>query len=137
MKCLIILLLVFSIKNYSQRKNYFPDSDKNPNCSLINNGSFNSDDKNTLKVKFHHNKMIEILGDKETITIESKLKMLDKCKFETEIISIKTKLELKDDLMYLGKKTEYKIVETGENYIILEYPCNDDRNTCTEILDKE
>lgn len=63
--------------------------------------------------------------------------MLNKCKFEAEIKSIETKFKMTDSLFYVGKKTEYEVVETGKNYIIYEYWCNEGRNICTEILDKE
>lgn len=135
MKILSILLLLFSIKSFSQRRNYFPISDRIPNCNLIDHGNFARDDKKTLKIKFRKNKMIEIWGDRKII-IESSLKMSDKCTFETEIKKIKTQLTSQDNLHYVGRKTKYEIVETGKKYIVLEYTCNEDRNTCTEILDK-
>ena len=135
MKILVIFSLVLCVKSYSQRRNAFPDSDKIPDCSVINHGRFTKDDKKTLTVKFRKNKMIEILGDRKII-IESSIKMIDKCKFETEIKKIKTQLTFADNFLYIGKKTKYEIVETGKKYIVLEYSCNEDRNTCTEILDK-
>ena len=135
MKVLLIVLVIFSIKSFSQRRNYFPDSDKIPNCNLVDNGNFVRDDKKTLKIKFRKNKMIEIWGDRE-IVVESSLKMKGKCKFETEITKIKTQLTSQDNFLYIGKTTKYIIVETGKKYIVLEYSCNEDRNTCTEILDK-
>ena len=79
--------------------------------------------------------MIEIWGGREII-IESSIKMIDKCKFETEIKKIKTQVITQDNFLYIGKKTKYEIVETGKKYLVLEYSCNEDRNTCTEILDK-
>lgn len=135
MKILLIVMVIFSIKSFSQRRNYFPDSDKIPNCNLVDNGNFVRDDKKTLKIKFRKNKMIEIWGDRE-IVVESSLKMNGKCKFETEITKIKTQLTSQDNFLYIGKTTKYIIVETGKKYIVLEYSCNEDRNTCTEILEK-
>lgn len=141
-KIFTFFAIFLSIIIYSQRRNYFPDSNKIPNCKLIEKGNFTRNEKgnNSFRVKFHKNKMTEVFG-KNDIIIESKLKMLNKCKFETEIISIKTKLKMKmkmkDDFIYIGKKTKYEIVETGKNSIIYEYWCNEGRNICTEILEKE
>ncbi|MCX8533172.1 hypothetical protein [Chryseobacterium luquanense] len=136
MKILLLFSLLSSVIIYSQRRNYFPDSDKTPNCNLIKKGNFTRNEKgnNSFKVKVRKNRMTEIFG-KNDIIVESKLKMPNKCKFETEIIKIKTKL--KDDFIYIGKKTKYEIVETGKNSIIYEYWCNEGRNICTEILQKE
>lgn len=132
----ISLLLSFHLK--SQRRNNFPDSDKTPNCSLIKKGTFSRYEKGNsgFKVKFNNNKMTEIYGRK-TVTIESDIKMLSKCKFEAEIKNIKTKYKMTDSLFYVGKKTEYELVETGKNYIIYDYWCNEGRNICSEILEKE
>jgi len=135
-KIFIFFAILFSIIIYSQRRNDFTYSDKIPDCSLINNGNFTRYEKNSLKIKFRKNRMIEIIG-KKIVTVGSSLKMLSKCKFETEIKSIKTKYQITDDFIYIGKKTVYEIVETGKNYIIIEYSCNEDRNTCSEILDKK
>lgn len=120
----------------AQRRNDLANSDKLLNCGLIENGNFTRFEKNSLKIKFRKNTMTEIIGNK-TITVKSSLKMLNKCTFETEIKNIKTKHQLTDDFLYIGKKTVYEIVETGKNYIVMEYSCNNDRNTCSEILDKE
>lgn len=136
MKILLFFSLLSSIIIYSQRRNDFVESDKIPDCSLINNGNFTRNEKNSLKVKFRKNKMIEIIG-KKAVIVESSLRMLTKCKFETEIKNIKTKYKMTDDFIYIGKKTVYEIVETGKNYIIMDYSCNEDRNTCSEILEKE
>lgn len=137
-KALLTFSILCSIHLKSQRRNYFPDSDNTPNCNLIKKGSFFRDNKrdSSLKVKFHNNKMTEVYGN-NTVIIESNLKMLSKCKFEGEIKSIKTKYIMTDSLLYVGKKTVYQIVETGKNSIIYEYSCNEDRNVCTEILEKE
>ncbi|MCX8526208.1 hypothetical protein OF897_20030 [Chryseobacterium formosus] len=63
--------------------------------------------------------------------------MISPCKFEAEIKSIQPKPEIKDDLIYVGNKIVYEIVETGKNLIIYQYWCNEGRNICTEILQKE
>lgn len=138
LKVLIALSLPFSFHLKSQRRNFFPDSDKTPNCNIIKKGSFFRGNKtdSSFKVKFHNNKMIEVYGN-NTVIIESNLKMLNKCKFEGEIKNIKTKYLMTDSLLYVGKKTTYEILETGKNYIVYEYPCVEDLNHCTEILEKE
>lgn len=137
-KVLAIFSVLFSFHLKSQRRNFFPDSDKTPNCNVIKKGIFFRGDKtdSRFKVKFHNNKMIEVYGN-NTVIIESDLKMLSKCNFEREIKKIKTKYLMKDSLLYVGKKTTYEIVETGKNYIIYEYPCVGDLNNCTEILEKK
>lgn len=135
-KIFTFFAIVFSVIIYSQRRNDFSYSDKTPDCISIKNGNFTRDEKNSLKMKFRKNRMIEIIG-KKIVIVESSLKMLSKCKFETEIKSIKTKYKITDDFIYIGKKTVYEIVETGKNYLIMEYSCNEDRNTCSEILEKE
>jgi hypothetical protein len=137
-KTTFILSMLFCIIIKSQRKNNFLDSDKTPNCDLIKKGTFSRHNKSNsrLKVIFNDNKMTEIYG-KNAVTIESDIKMLSKCKFEAEIKNIKTKYKMTDSLFYVGKKTEYKIVETGKNSIIYEYWCNQGRNICTEILEKK
>lgn len=138
MKILLFFSLLSSVIIYSQRRNYFVDSDKTPNCNLIKKGSFirNEDGEGSLKVKFRKNRMTEIYGNK-SIIIKSRVKMISPCKFEAEIKSIQPKPEIKDDLIYVGNKTVYEIVETGKNLIIYQYWCNEGRNICTEILEKE
>lgn len=140
MKFKIILFTVTALYSIcqSQRRNDFPDSDKIPNCDLIKKGTFSRYEKGNsgFKVKFNNNKMTEIYGRK-TVTIESDIKMLSKCKFEAEIKNIKTKYKMPDSLFYVGKKTEYEVVETGKNYIIYDYQCNKGRNICSEILEKK
>lgn len=137
-KIFIFFAIFLSIIIYSQRRNYFPDSDKIPNCKLIEKGNLtrNEDGYSSLKIKFRKNKMTEIHGNK-SIIIKSRLKMISPCKFEAEIKSIQPKPEIKDDLIYVGNKIVYEIVETGENLIIYQYWCNEGRNICTEILQKE
>lgn len=80
--------------------------------------------------------MIEVYGN-NSIIIESKLKILSKCKFEAEIKNLKSKFQMTDSLFYVGKKTVYEVVETGKSFIIYEYWCNEGRNICTEMLEKE
>lgn len=137
-KILFFISLLFSFHLKSQRRNDFPDSDKIPNCDLIKKGTFSRYKKGNsrFKVKFNNNKMTEIYG-KNIVTIESDIKILSKCKFEAEIKNIKTKYKMTDSLFYIGKKTEYELIETGKNYIIYEYWCNEGRNFCSEILEKE
>lgn len=137
-KTFIIFSILLSFHLKSQRRNYFPDSDKTPNCSIIKKGSFARHNKtdSRFKVKFNNNKMIEVYGN-NTVIIESNLKMLSKCKFEAEIKNIKSKFQMTDSLFYVGNKTVYEVVETGKNSIIYEYWCNEGRNICTEILEKE
>lgn len=138
MKILLFLLLLSSVIIYSQRRNYFVDSDKTPNCNLIKKGNFtrNEDNDGSLKVKFRKNRMTEIHGNK-SIIVQSRLKMISPCKFEAEIKSIQPKPQIKDDFIYVGNKIVYEIVETGKNLIIYQYWCNEGRNICTEILEKE
>jgi hypothetical protein len=103
---------------------------------MIKNGTFSRYEKIIgFKVKFSDNKMTKSM--KNTVTIESNIKMLSKCKFKTEIKNIKTKYKMPDSLFYVGKKTEYEVVETGKNYIIYDYRCNEGKNICSEILEKK
>ncbi|MFL9834237.1 hypothetical protein [Chryseobacterium terrae] len=138
MKIVLFFLLLFSIIIHSQRRNYFPDSDKTPNCHLIKKGTFtnNEDGNNLLRIKFRNNRMTQVYGNK-SIVIKSHLKMISPCKFEAEIKSIQPKPELKDNLIYVGNKIVYEIIKTGKNLIIYQYWCNEGRNICTEILEKE
>ena len=137
-KFTLFVALLFSFALQSQRRNDFPDSDKIPNCGLIKKGTFSRYEKGNsgFKVKFNNNKMTEIYGRK-TVTVESDIKILSKCKFEAEIKNIKTKYKMPDSLFYVGKKTEYEVVETGKNYIIYDYQCNEGKNICSEILEKK
>jgi hypothetical protein len=137
-KVLITFTILFSFHLKSQRRNYFPNSDKTPNCNLIKKVFFSNNEKgnNSLKVRFHNKKMIEVYGN-NSIIIESKLKILSKCKFEAEIKNLKSKFQMTDSLFYVGKKTVYEVVETGKSFIIYEYWCNEGRNICTEMLEKE
>ena len=91
-KTLFFISLLFSFALQSQRRNAFPDSDKIPNCGLIKKGTFSRHDKSNsrFKIKFNNNKMTEIYG-KNIVTIESDIKMLDKCKFEAEIMKLQKK----------------------------------------------
>ena len=136
-KFTLFVALLFSFALQSQRRNDFPYSDKIPNCDMIKNGTFSRySQDNRFKVKFSDKKMTEIYG-KNTVTIESNIKMLSKCKFKAEIKNIKTKYKMPDSLFYVGKKTEYEVVETGKNYIIYDYRCNEGKNICSEILEKK
>lgn len=109
MKLLLLFSFLSSVIIYSQRRNYFPDSDKTPNCNLIKHGNFtnNEDGYGSLTVKFRKNKMTEIHGNK-SIIIKSRLQMISPCKFEAEIKSIQPKPEIKDDLTYIGNKNSIR-----------------------------
>lgn len=144
-KVIIFILFIFFDLCKSQR---FILSDQKPNCKAIKNTDFLKSQSDSISEKqkyifrFRNNKMIEEFQSKDFkskkyFIIESKLKSLDNCTFEAEIRKIKTNLIFGDNFFYIGKKTIYKIVETSDKYIILEYSCNEYRNTCTEILYKQ
>ncbi len=141
-----ILIFIFILPFFfsAQRRNIFDTSNKRPFCSIIKLGTFYefnypndsiatktlsrtiSFRKNIMKESWFHGRLI----------FKSNIKYLSNCKFSSEIIKIKTKLDLQN-FHEIGNKTIYEIVETGKNYVILEYACNEGRNTCTLILDKK
>jgi|SRR5690606_29534779 len=137
-----LILLILPILIPAQKKDLFNNSDVTPDCSVIRNGLFTHDnlksDSTALsyQIEFSNDKITERYGDHQIIVMSS-VRYIHKCKFEKEIKTIKTKLLL-DDLRYkIGEKTLYQLIETGPEYIVLEYWCNEGRNTCTEILKRQ
>ncbi len=137
-----VIILIFPILIQSQRRNYFENSDKSPNCTVLKKGFFKNEDSNTdsaslpYQIKINKNHMTEVYGNSQII-IKSRVKYLEKCKFEKEIIKIRSKLDINESLYKIGGKTVYELVETSPNYIILEFWCNEGRNICTEILNRK
>lgn len=130
-KSLLLILLLFSIKTYSQNKN-------DHNCKIPKNVTLStskSDSGETYKVRFTRHTMKEVWGD-NLIIITSKMKILNDCKFETEITKIESKLSLQDSTDLVGKKTAHEIIRSDKKEFIYTYWCNEGRNTCTEILER-
>ncbi|KUJ52959.1 hypothetical protein AR685_00815 [Chryseobacterium sp. JAH] len=94
-----------------------------------------SDSDETYKVRFTTHTMNEVWGD-NLIMITSKMKILNDCKFETEITKIESKLLFEDNLHFVGKKTVYEITRNDKNEFTYTYWCNEGRNICTEILER-
>lgn len=130
-KSLLLILLLFSVKIYSQNK-------KDRNCKIPKNitlSTSKSDSGETYKVRFTRDTMKQVWGD-NLIIITSKMKILNDCKFETEITKIESKLFLQDSTDFVGKKTAYEIIRSDKKEFIYTYWCNEGRNTCTEILER-
>jgi len=127
---LLLILLLFSIEIYSQNKKR--------NCKIPKNitlSTSKSDSGKTYKVKFTRHTMMEVWGD-NLIIIKSKMKILNDCKFETEITKIESKLSLQDSTDFVGKNTAHEIIRSDRKEFIYTYWCNKGRNTCTEMLER-